>query len=198
MNIGLTGGIASGKSTVAAMLVRKGAILIDADQIAREVVMPESLGLQQVADRFGKEIVLEDGSLDRKQLGSIVFSNPTARKDLEKILHPLVRQSMWAQMQKLEADFPEKLVVVDVPLLYESQLQQHFSKVMVVYVPEKMQMERLISRDGMTFEAAELRLRAQMPIEQKKELADIVIHNEGSLLDTEQQIALFWQRKEDT
>jgi dephospho-CoA kinase len=195
MNIGLTGGIACGKSTVASMLVNRGAILIDADKLAREVVMPGRPALQQIAERFGQSVILPDGSLHRKALGEIVFNEPSARKDLEAITHPMIRQAMWNQMHQAEQDQPQTLVVVDVPLLYESGLQGYFQKVMVVYVPEAVQLKRLMERDSITFEAAQLRLKAQMPIEQKKLLANIVIDNSGDLSDTEQQIHLFWQRK---
>jgi dephospho-CoA kinase len=195
MNIGLTGGIACGKSTVALMLVNLGAILIDADQLAREVVMPGRPALRRIVDRFGPEVMLPDGTLHRKALGAIIFNEPSARKDLEAITHPLIRQAMWDQMQQAEEAYPDTLVVVDVPLLYESKLQGYYQKVMVVYVPVKVQLQRLIERDGLSTEAAEQRLQAQMPIEQKKRLADIVIDNSGSLADTDKQIQMFWQRK---
>jgi dephospho-CoA kinase len=195
MNIGLTGGIACGKSTVASMLVNLGAILIDADQLAREVVMPGRPALQQIVERFGPELMLPDGTLHRKALGAIIFNEPAARKDLEAITHPLIRQAMWDQMNQAEEACPDTLVVVDVPLLYESKLQGYYQKVMVVYVPVTVQLQRLIERDGLSIEDAELRLQAQMPIEQKKLLADVVIDNSGSLADTEKQIKRFWQRK---
>jgi dephospho-CoA kinase len=195
MNIGLTGGIACGKSTVASMLVNLGAILIDADQLAREVVMPGRPALQQIVERFGPEVILPDGTLHRKALGVIIFNEPTARKDLDAITHPVIRQAMWDQMHQAEENYPDTLVVVDVPLLYESKLQGYFQKVMVVYVPENLQLQRLLERDELTLEAAKQRLQAQMPIEEKKQLADIVIDNSGSLADTEKQIQMLWQRK---
>jgi dephospho-CoA kinase len=197
MNIGLTGGIACGKTTVAVMLINHGAILIDADQLARKVVMPGRPALKLIVGRFGPKVILSDGSLDRKALGEIIFNEPTARKELEAITHPFIRQAMWDQMHKAEESFPETLVVVDVPLLYESGLQDHFQRVMVVYVSEKIQLERLMKRDGLSYDAANLRLHAQMPIEQKKLLANIVIDNTGDLSQTEQQIQLFWQKKGD-
>ncbi|QGQ97577.1 dephospho-CoA kinase [Paenibacillus psychroresistens] len=195
MNIGLTGGIACGKSTVASMLVHLGAKLIDADQLAREVVMPGRPALQQIADRFGPEVIFPDGTLHRKALGAIIFNEPTARKDLDDITHPVIRQAMWDQMHKAEEADPDRLVVVDVPLLFESMLQSYFQKVMVVYVSEKLQLQRLMERDKLTLEEAKLRLKAQMPIEEKKQLADIVIDNSGDLAETEKQIQMFWQRK---
>jgi dephospho-CoA kinase len=195
MNIGLTGGIACGKSTVASMLVNLGAKLIDADQLAREVVMPGRPALLQIVERFGSQVMLPDGTLNRKALGAIIFNDPIARKDLDTITHPLIRQTMWEQMHQAEEADKAALVVVDVPLLYESGLQGYFQKVMVVYVSEKVQLQRLMERDGLSLEAAELRLQAQMPIEQKKLLADIIIDNSGNLSDTEKQIQLFWLRK---
>ncbi|MBP1154631.1 MULTISPECIES: dephospho-CoA kinase [unclassified Paenibacillus] len=192
MNIGLTGGIACGKSTVASMLVRRGALLIDADRIAREVVEPGTPVLAQVIDRFGANLLLPDGTLDRKKLGERVFGNAGALKDLEGLLHPPIRATMRERMHAYEAEHPDKLVVVDVPLLYESGLQALYKQVMVVYVPRSIQMERLMVRDGLTKEQADKRLNSQMPIETKKELADIVIDNSGTIEETEMQIERFW------
>lgn len=195
MNMGLTGGIACGKSTVASLLVKLGAILIDADQLAREVVMPGTLALQQITERFGSIVIQPDGALNRKALGAIIFNEPSARKDLEAITHPQIRLAMWDQMRKAEEADPARLVVVDVPLLYESKLQGYFQKVMLVYVSEAIQLQRLMERDGLTMDAAQLRLQAQIPIESKKLLADIIIDNTGTVAETEKQIQLFWQRK---
>ncbi|SEG68563.1 dephospho-CoA kinase [Paenibacillus sp. UNC499MF] len=195
MNIGLTGGIACGKSTVSAMLVRRGAILIDADQIAREVVEPGSPVLAQVAARFGQDMLLPDGSLHRKKLGETVFGNEEARKALEDLLHPSIRALMKERMAASEHEFPDKLVVVDVPLLYESGLQSMFSSVMVVYVPREVQLRRLMERDGLTSEQGESRLAAQWPVERKKELADICIDNSGTLEQTERLVERFWLQR---
>ncbi|WP_144932124.1 dephospho-CoA kinase [Paenibacillus sp. 32O-W] len=195
MNIGLTGGIASGKSTVASILVERGAVLVDADRIAREVVLPGTELLEQVANRFGQAILNPDGSLNRKKLGEIVFADDAARKDLEGLLHPQIRLGMKQRMQEAEDTDPGRLVVVDVPLLYESGLQHMFEQVMVVYVPRSKQLERLMARDGINAAQAEQRLNAQMDIEKKKELADIVINNEGSLTDTIRQIDHFIEGK---
>ncbi|MFF2158039.1 dephospho-CoA kinase [Paenibacillus chitinolyticus] len=195
MNIGLTGGIACGKSTVSAMLVRRGAILIDADRIAREVVEPGSPVLAQVAAHFGQDMLLPDGSLHRKRLGETVFGNEEARKALEDLLHPSIRALMKERMAAAEREFPDKLVVVDVPLLYESGLQSMFSSVMVVYVPREVQLRRLMERDGLNAEQAESRLAAQWPIERKKELADCCIDNSGTLEQTEQLVERFWLQR---
>ncbi|ANE48362.1 dephospho-CoA kinase [Paenibacillus swuensis] len=195
MNIGLTGGISTGKSTVAALLAARGAHIIDADLIAREVVLPGSPVLREVAERFGNEILLPDGNLDRKKLGGIIFADALARKDLDGLLHPPIRALMRTRMAEQEAAEPTRLVVVDVPLLYESGLEYMFNEVMVVYVPEEIQLERLILRDKLSREQAGQRIASQMPIEDKKAKADIVIDNSESLQETEKQLEAFWQRK---
>ncbi|SDC10228.1 dephospho-CoA kinase [Paenibacillus sp. UNCCL117] len=195
MNIGLTGGIACGKSTVAAMLVRRGALLVDADRIAREVVEPGTPVLAQVIERFGADLLLPDGSLHRKKLGERIFGDGEARRDLESLLHPPIRATMRERMASFQENHPDKLVVVDIPLLYESGLQQMVDEVMVVYIPRELQLERLMTRDGLTLEQAEKRLDAQMSIEEKKRLADIVIFNTGSLEETERQISAFWKER---
>lgn len=191
MNIGLTGGIACGKSTVSQMLVQRGAMLVDADRIAREVVEPGSPVLVKIQERFGAEMVLPDGSLHRKKLGETVFGDDRARKDLESIMHPQIRALMRERMSEYERLHPDKLVVVDVPLLYESGLQSMFEAVMVVYIPRPAQRERLMRRDGLSEEQAEARLRSQMDIERKKTLADFVIDNQGTLAQTEAQVEAF-------
>lgn len=195
MIIGLTGGIACGKSTVARMLVSRGAKLVDADVIAREVVLPGSPVLGQVAARFGQAVLQEDGSLNRKKLGEIIFGDAEAKKELEMLLHPPIRQLMWERMQSLNEADPSGLVVVDIPLMYESGLESRFEEIMVVYVPREIQLQRLMVRDALDREQAERRLEAQWPIDRKKELADILIDNRGTLEQTEAQIDLFWQRK---
>lgn len=195
MNIGLTGGIACGKSTVAAMLVKRGAILIDADQIAREVVLPGAPALRLVAERFGEGVLMVDGTLNRKALGEIVFRDAAARKDLEAILHPRIRALMRERMESFEREFPHRLVVVDVPLLFESKLEAMFEETLLVYIPRELQLKRLQTRDGLTLQQAESRLAAQMPIEAKRELADTIIDNSGDLAATEQQVAEYCKRK---
>lgn len=195
MNIGLTGGIACGKSTVSDLLTRRGAILIDADQLAREVVLPGAPALDEVVRVFGAEVLQEDGSLNRKRLGSLIFGSEEKRKTLEGLLHPPIRKLMQERMAEQERLFPDKLVVVDVPLLYESQMEHLFQEVLVVYVDPASQLSRLMERDGLSGEEAKQRLDAQMPIEWKKEWADYVIDNSGTIRYTEEQVALFWRQK---
>lgn len=195
MNIGLTGGIATGKSTVAKLLTERGANLIDLDKIAREVVEPGQPALHAIAERFGQAVLQPDGSLDRKKLGAVVFSDLEERKALEAITHPAIRAVMKERMARYEAEEPDRLVVVDVPLLFESRLESYFEQVMVVYVPRETQLRRLIERDVLTPEEAEKRLAAQMDIEEKKRRADILIHNTGTPEDTDRQIDRFWREK---
>ncbi|WP_434751944.1 dephospho-CoA kinase [Paenibacillus amylolyticus] len=195
MNIGLTGGIATGKSSVSAYLASKGALLIDADVIAREVMLPGHPVLAAAVQRFGQAILNEDGTLDRKKLGSIVFHHPEERKALEAITHPAIRKEMRDRATAYELNHPDKLVVSDIPLLYESGLEDGFAEIMVVYVPRAVQLERLMSRDQMNRADAEARIAAQMDIERKKERADIVIDNSGSWTQTEQQLQSFLTHK---
>ncbi|MEC0180734.1 dephospho-CoA kinase [Paenibacillus peoriae] len=195
MNIGLTGGIATGKSTVSALLVAKGALLIDADAIAREVMLPGHPVLAAVIQHFGRAVMNSDGTLHRKKLGEIVFSDPAQRQALNNITHPAIREEMRLRMVAYEREQPDKLVLADIPLLYESGLESLYEEIMVVYIPRDVQLRRLMLRDGLTEEQAELRLSAQMDIEQKRRMADIVIDNSDTQAETERQIDLFWQRK---
>ncbi|MFB5267398.1 dephospho-CoA kinase [Paenibacillus enshidis] len=195
MIIGLTGGIATGKSTVSALLAAKGALLVDADAIAREVMLPGHPVLEAVVRHFGQEVLNQDGTLHRKKLGAIVFANPTERQALNDITHPAIRQEILRRMNAYETEFPDKLIVVDIPLLYESGLDKLFHKVLVVYVPREVQLKRLMERDGLTEEQASQRLDAQMPIEEKKRLADIVVDNSRDMASTERQLDELCERK---
>jgi dephospho-CoA kinase len=194
MIIGLTGGIACGKSTVSQMLVECGAALVDADLVAREVVKPDERGWHKVVERFGEEILLPDRHLNRKKLGEIIFADPQAREDLQSILHPLIRERMTGQIQELKKQDPKRLVVVDVPLLFESRQQNKYEKTVVVYVDRDTQLNRLMKRDGLNEDQAEARLQSQMPIEQKKELADYVIDNRGTVESTKKQVEALWEQ----
>ena len=195
MNIGLTGGIATGKSTVSQMLVARGAALIDADVVARRIMEPGHPVLAKVVERFGETVLLADGQLNRKRLGEIVFSDPVERKALEDITHPAIRREMKAELEALERENSERLVVADIPLLYESGLENLYEEIMVVYVPRSLQLERLMQRDALTVQEAELRLAAQMDIEEKRRRADILIDNSRSYEETESQIDDFWRSR---
>ncbi|GGA48767.1 dephospho-CoA kinase [Paenibacillus physcomitrellae] len=193
MKIGLTGGIATGKSTVSRMLTRRGALLIDADVLAREIMEPGHPVLEAVVDRFGRDMLLPDGTLDRKKLGARVFANPEDLLALNDITHPAIRAETKRRIDAYEAEYPDKLVVADIPLLYESGLDSLYETIMVVYVPREIQLVRLMERDGLDTPQAEARLSAQMDIEQKKTLADIVIDNSQGLEQTEAQVEAFWK-----
>jgi dephospho-CoA kinase len=199
MIIGLTGGIATGKSTVAAMLVERGALLVDADFIAREVVQPGSEVLRQIAEHFMREFGLNvlstDGSLDRKTLGELVFSNPNAKQALDAMIHPPIRSRIIEQIRSLADDNPQKLVVADIPLLFESNYDYMFDEILLVYVPRALQLQRLMERDAIPLELAERRLAAQMPIEEKRALASVIIDNSGEPADTESQIDRYWRSR---
>lgn len=195
MNIGLTGGIASGKSTVSRMLRERGALIVDADLISREIVRPGSPVLQQIAEEFGQDILLENGELNRKKLGAIIFSDEEKRLKLNSLMHPPIRAEMLRQIHQYETEYPDKLIVADIPLLYESKLQHMFSEVMVVYVPLPVQVARLMERDGLTESQALERIRSQMPLEDKRRLADVVIDNSGSLEETAMQLDQYLKRK---
>ena len=189
--IGLTGGIATGKSTVAAALARHGATVIDADALAREVVEPGQAALEEIAARFGSGVITADGRLDRAHLGSIVFADPAARRDLERITHPRVRDLMERRIAAaLAAD--ADLIVAEVPLLFETRSEGLYEGVMLVYAPEKMQLERLMARDGVDEATAQQRLSAQIAIDEKRARATWVIDNSGSVAMTLEQVTRWW------
>jgi len=185
--IGLTGGIASGKSTVAKMLRELAIPVIDADEIAREVVQIGEDAYLQIVEQFGEGILQEDKNIDRLKLGSIVFNDEAKRKLLNSIVHPAIRQRM---MQKKEeyVSVGEQTVVLDIPLLFESNLTHLVHKTIVVYVDDQIQLERLMERNGFSKEEAEVRIRAQMPLKEKVKKADAVIDNNGSLAQTKAQL----------
>ncbi len=188
---GLTGGIASGKSTVTRVLRELGAVVLDADVIAREVVEPGTPGLAAVAARF-PGVVGADGRLDRAKLGARVFSDAAERAALNDITHPLVRQAFMEKLQALEAQGVAH-VVYDVPLLIESGMHAWMEGVAVVWVPREVQKARLMSRDGLDAAAAESRLAAQLPLDDKREHATWVIDNSGGLEATRAQVETMWR-----
>ena len=189
--IGLTGGIATGKSSVATMLAARGATVIDSDALAREAVLPGEPTLERVVQRFGTGVLLPDGTLDRRQLGEIVFADATARHDLEGITHPrIVELSQQRVAVALASDAP--LVAVDIPLLYEGERESTFPGVLVVYAPPEVQIRRLRERNGLDEAAAQQRLDAQLPIDEKRRRATWVIDNSGDLDATERQVDAWW------
>jgi dephospho-CoA kinase len=184
---GLTGGIATGKSTVAAVFEAAGARLIDADRIARDVVRKGTSAYRDIVAHFGMDVVCGDGEIDRRQLADIVFNDPAAQRALEDIVHPQVKREVDRRVDLIRRQAPEALVLLDIPLLFEAGMQEGLDAVIVVYAPERLQLERLMARDGLTESEALARIRAQMPIESKKALATRVIDNSGSREQTREQ-----------
>jgi dephospho-CoA kinase len=184
---GLTGGIASGKSTVSAVLAEAGARVIDADRIARDIVRRGGPAYQRIVARFGRQILRPDGDIDRGRLGAVVFDDPQERRALEGIVHPGVREETARRVEQLRREAPDAVVVLDVPLLFESGMHRGLAEVIVVYVPAAVQLERLIKRDSLPKAAALARIRSQMPLDEKKALATRVIDNSGPPEETRRQ-----------
>jgi dephospho-CoA kinase len=181
---GMTGGIASGKSTVAEMFARNGARIIDADRIARETVRKGTPAYADIVALFGDTILQKDGEIDRSRLAAIVFHDVTQRKALERIVHPRVQEETSRRLERIRREDPQAVVILDVPLLFESGMDRGLDQIIVVYVPAGVQIQRLMARDGYSEADALARIRSQMPIEEKKSLADMVIDNSGSLENT--------------
>ena len=191
MRVGLTGGIGSGKSTVSARLAELGAVVVDYDLLAREAVEPGTAGLAAVVERFGPHVLTPQGTLDRPALGRVVFADEAARRDLEGITHPAIRKLA----ARREAEAPAGAVVVhDHPLLVEMGMAQRCDLVVVVDVPEDVQVERLVRDRGMTEEDARARLAAQSPRDARRAAADVVLANEGSLDDLRTAVDALWER----
>jgi dephospho-CoA kinase len=190
--VGLTGGVGSGKSTVAEMMRELGAQVVDADEAAHAVYEPGSPGFDALVREFGNEYV-DGGRIDRSRLGELVFHDDDARRRLNSIVHPLVRDWM-AQRTAEAAQRGAEVVVQDVPLLFENGLERLFSTVVLVYAPEEVQIERLVSGRGFTPERARAMIAAQMPIENKRGLAHHVINNSGAREDTQAQVKAVWKQ----
>jgi len=189
--VGLTGGVASGKSTVSAILRELGAVVIDADVLAREVVAPGTEGLREIEEAFGPEVITADGELDRPAVGAIVFADEAARRRLEQIIHPRVR----ARGAELEAAAgPDAVVVHDIPLLAETGQAESFDAVVVVDAPVETQVERMVGRRGMTDEDARARIGAQASREQRREIATYVIENTGTFEDLRDKVTEVFEK----
>lgn len=190
-SVALTGGIASGKTTVANLLAEHGALLIDSDQLAREVVEPGTPGLAQVVTRFGEQVLTQAGSLDRQALGEIVFADAAARADLNAIIHPLVRRRRAELIAQAAAD---QIVVSVIPLLVETGLVDQFDAVVVVDVPSQTQVARLVRRNDISPEQAQARLDAQASRAERLAAADWVVTNSGSRAELEAQVERLWSQ----
>ena len=193
LNVGLTGGIACGKSTVAKMFVKNGAYLIDFDGLAHEVQEPGKPAWREVVNHFGKRILQPDKKINRVKLGSIVFADKKKLSELNNIVHPVVYQEWHVRLEKIGKKEKHAIVLSDIPLLFEGNMQNLFDLTILVLISPKEQIRRLIARNGVSKEEARKRLKSQMPISEKISLADIVIDNEGSIPETEKRAGKVWQ-----
>jgi len=190
--LGVTGGIATGKSAVSEMLSGLGAAHIDFDVLSRRVVAPGQPALAQIVEYFGKQVLAEDGSLDRKKMSAIVFQDFEKRKKLESFTHPAILEEFIRQIDIIAAKDPKAIIQVSVPLLIEVNMQHMFDKILVVYAGPQLQIERLCARDGISREEAANIINSQLPIDEKLDYADYVIRNEGDLTDTRRQVERLW------
>jgi len=185
--VGLTGGIASGKSLVTRVLRDLGAHIIDADKIVHDLLAPGQDACREVVGHFGKEIQLPDGSIDRRRLGDIIFNHPEERAWLNQCIHPRVFEAYNHQVRHLSERQPDAIVIMDAALLIETGYHRHMDRLIVVYADQKAQMKRLMERDRFTLEQAMARISSQMPLDEKRKYADFVIENTGTRDATEQQ-----------
>ena len=186
--VGLTGGIASGKSVVSNMLRDLGASIIDADEISREVMIPHTKCWEEVIASYGSELLLEDLTIDRKKLAISVFKDSKKIKKLNRIVHPYIMQRIEEMIDEMRGKDPQALVIVDAALLVETGVYKHYDKLIVVYVNKETQLKRLIIRDAMSEEEAESRIDLQSPLTEKLKVADYIIENEGSLSKTREEV----------
>ena len=192
--IGLTGGIASGKSSVAALLERLGAAVVDADRLAREVVQPGEDALAAIVAAFGERALNSDGTLNRAALAELVFADPQARRTLESITHPAIRRRAEERLARLQEGGTRTAFYV-APLLIEAGIVSRVHEVWVVYLDQETQLQRLMARDGLGREAALARIASQMPMEEKRRLGRVVIDNTGSREDLEAQVLRLWREE---
>jgi dephospho-CoA kinase len=189
MKVGLTGGIGAGKSTVADLFSQKGAVVIRSDELARQVIEPQTPGFQQVIDRFGKDLVNSEGYIDRAKLAQIVFQDDAALKDLENIIHPLVRSKT---NEIIDQHTSETIIVNEIPLLLEKKMESLFDFLVIVISSEKNRLERLAQR-GLTTEQATARMSKQVSDDERKAAADFLIVNDGNLDQLEADVEKIWQ-----
>jgi dephospho-CoA kinase len=188
LKVGLTGGIAIGKSYVARVFTELGCRVFDSDKIARDVVVPGTPGYEQVVDEFGSEILTGDSSIDRAKLGKVVFGDESKRQRLNAILHPLIIAEQDRLLSEVAAEDPDAIAIVDASLMIETGSYKRFDKIIVVYCDREIQIERLMRRNMFTREEAEARLAAQMPAEEKLKYADFVIDTTGNFDETREKV----------
>jgi dephospho-CoA kinase len=194
LKVGLTGSIAVGKSFVLSVLAELGAHVIDADEIARAVVQPGTKGLKLVCDAFGESVLNPDGTLNRAQLGSIVFADEAKRMLLNNLLHPLIIAAQDDRIRELQAHDPQGIVIIDAALMIESGGFRRLDKLIVVHCSPEIQLERLMVRDGLTREAAEQRINSQLPQAQKKKYGDFLIDTSGGFDSTRDQVKAVYEQ----
>lgn len=192
--IGLTGGIATGKSTVSRIFKEQGISIIDADVIARKLVVPGSVALQQITEHFGSEYVTDEGQLDRKALGRLVFGDAQKLTELNGIMNPLLRQAIEAQIEQSAAQATQ-LVVLDAATLFEAHFEDLADDIMVVNIPEAVQLHRLMVRDGSSEQEASNRITSQLPLAEKVARATVVIDNSGTVAETKAQVLKWLESK---
>ncbi len=191
--LGLTGGIACGKSTVADMLQELGAETIDFDLLARQVVEPGTRVLKRIAEYFGADILQKDGNLDRKKLSKIVFQDKEKRRKLESFTHPAINEEYFRQLNALAEKNPGRIIQAVIPLLFEFNLQNMADKILVVYIPREKQIERLARRDCISAAEAARIVDTQMPVEEKVRRADFAIRNDGDIEETRRHVGTLWE-----
>lgn len=192
--IGLTGGIASGKSTVSSLLIKLGAVVIDADHIARSIVKVGSPALLEIKDFFGEAYFLSNGELNRKKLGEYVFNHEDALNKLNEITHPRIIQEIKNEINCHKQKDTSPVIIVDAALLIEMKLVYLVDEVWLVAVPYDVQLKRLMERENLTMEGAKIRIASQMSLEEKKQFANRIIDNSGDIVDLEKQVKKMWQR----
>jgi dephospho-CoA kinase len=192
--IGLTGGIASGKSTIARRLAEHGAIIIDADIVSREVVAPGSPALASIALEFGEDMINSEGTLSRAKLGALVFSDAEKLEKLNAIMHPAVKTRSAEVLAKASADNPDSVIVYDVPLLVEADIARNYDEIIVASAPEETRIKRMIQLRGLTDEEAKARIGAQASEAKRLAIADVVIDTGGNLQHTLEQVDALWDR----
>ncbi len=186
MLIGLTGGIASGKSTVSQLFQKYGIPIVDADLVAREVVEPGQVAWKKIVESFGEDILLSDMTINRKKLGDTIFQNAEKRNVLNNITHPIIISAMMNKAKELEKS--HQIVILDIPLLFESKREELFNFIILVYVNSTIQLQRLMARDKINRNDAFYKITSQMSLEEKKEKANIIIYNDDKIEKTEEQV----------
>lgn len=193
LNVGLTGGIATGKSTVVRMLVKKGARVIDHDALVHTLQEPGRPVWNRIVEAFGRDILDAGGRIDRKKLGALVFGNEGRRKALEGIVHPAVLEEAQRERDRIGKEDTRAIVLSDIPLLLEVGMQGLFDLLLLVYAPPEVQIARVMKRNNMTRDEAAARLGAQMPIDEKLKRADVVIRNDGTMKELHQRVDEVWE-----